>query len=438
VSDLAMTESEDAHGLDVQDLGIEKGARIVNGIRNINGLTSRNGLISKNGLRILNGLSLKNGLTSVNGLLTMNGLATKNGFQTVDGKFVNCFGKADSTCTSPDGLLSRTTGLMQSSEGVITAEYLVRCALNSSDEIRIQKYDGTFASLKGQLGVAPEWRTGSCSTACEEKVSACMLAMLNQAGLHQSITMTAGWAGNPFGTSHTEYDVVEGSFFGNIFKSDAQAYVVSGIDHADSVKLVRKGWMKSVRGLAQRSCNADLAATTTYAGFLKALPTCSVTLIGTSAPKEFAWPAIEQDPNNYDKCSFASTDAGHGGKPSKSTALACSGPGTAVRNFSHVITTWQRTNQWIDSCRDVPEGGRALVNCAAGNITKIHFASYGNAGGVCGGYTLGSCHAASTAAKLAACVGKDQCVIDVNNDTFGGDPCPGTRKRLAVSYSCEN
>ena len=34
------------------------------------------------------------------------------------------------------------------------------------------------------------------------------------------------------------------------------------------------------------------------------------------------------------------------------------------------------------------------------------------------------------------CTGKETCDVDVNGNTFGGDPCPGTAKYLHVHYRC--
>jgi len=86
--------------------------------------------------------------------------------------------------------LSRTTGLMKDAPGVVTAEYLVRCALPAGRAIKIQDYTGAFVTLPGQVGVAPEWSTGSCSHECEEKVTSCLLAFINQDGYHIPITLS--------------------------------------------------------------------------------------------------------------------------------------------------------------------------------------------------------------------------------------------------------
>ena len=37
----------------------------------------------------------------------------------------------------------------------------------------------------------------------------------------------------------------------------------------------------------------------------------------------------------------------------------------------------------------------------------------------------------------AACNGKNSCGVEVNTNTFGGDPCVGTYKYLEIKYVCE-
>jgi hypothetical protein len=43
-------------------------------------------------------------------------------------------------------------------------------------------YNGVSYSFAGQIGVAPEWENSACGTACQELVTACMLAHVNATG----------------------------------------------------------------------------------------------------------------------------------------------------------------------------------------------------------------------------------------------------------------
>jgi hypothetical protein len=173
-------------------------------------------LSTTNGLATVNGLSTHNGLTS-NGLNTVNGLATVNG-------------------------LSSTTGLMTTDAGRATVGYLVRCALAAGVTITKRDQNGTTYSYSGELGLAPQWQTGSCDTDCQETISACMLAHINTAGVHIPLWVVAqdpsvGWSLSP------AYPNQEGSFFGNIFLPGAHgvpsnqmaAYYCDGIAYNKDV-----------------------------------------------------------------------------------------------------------------------------------------------------------------------------------------------------------
>jgi hypothetical protein len=90
------------------------------------------------------------------------------------------------------------------------------------------------------------------------------------------------------------------------------------------------------------------------------------------------------------------------------------------------------------------ENDSMLLECmdAGAVISTIPFASYGNAPtGKCPALSPGACAAPSanvTAVVAAACVGRSRCSIPVSNGAFGGDPCPGTPKVLAVAARCSS
>lgn len=203
--------------------------RTRNGLQTVNGLRSRNGLITVNGLSTTNGLRTRNGLTTINGLRTRNGLTLDS-----NGLAVDCSGRtAGVNCTGePDGLLSAATGLMSSDEGIHTASYLIRCALPATKSVRVKDYTGALITLPGELGLAPEWADGDCSSACQEKVSACLMAFTNGDGEHVDIEMAAPFV---LGTGHSyEYRYQEASFYGNMFVSPPKAFYCVGKDFAKS------------------------------------------------------------------------------------------------------------------------------------------------------------------------------------------------------------
>jgi hypothetical protein len=197
-----------------------------NGLRVVNGLRTTNGLISANGLRTTNGLRVVNGLRSINGLRTINGLRVVNGLD------VDCTGKtAGVDCIGePDGLLSDATGLMSSPEGETTASYLVRCALARADSLRIKDYSGALVVLEGELGLTPEWKDGQCEGPCQEKISACLMALTNGDGVHEDVELAAPFT---LGSAHS-FPYQEAAFYGNLFTDPPRAYYCVGRDYAKS------------------------------------------------------------------------------------------------------------------------------------------------------------------------------------------------------------
>jgi len=91
----------------------------------------------------------------------------------------------------------------------------------------------------------------------------------------------------------------------------------------------------------------------------------------------------------------------------------------------------------VATCAAVDENQTLTLSCPAGRkILSINFASYGTPNGSCGGYTIGTCHAANSASIVgAACIGQNSCTVNATNGVFG-DPCVGTLKRLWVQASC--
>ncbi|WVZ12992.1 hypothetical protein V8G54_017522, partial [Vigna mungo] len=117
------------------------------------------------------------------------------------------------------------------------------------------------------------------------------------------------------------------------------------------------------------------------------------------------------------------------------------------------ISLLKRTTASV--CSDIYEGQPTLKNrqmlasgkinrpkahlwCPPGlKISQIKFASYGLPLGTCGNYREGSCHAhRSYDAPEKNCIGKQSCSVTVAAKVFGGDPCPGTAKKLSLEALC--
>lgn len=120
------------------------------------------GLTSENGLAAINGLTASNGLVASNSLQAINGLSTING-------------------------LSAINGLMTSDAGRSTADYLAKCSLANGDYIDKQDNYGTWRRYYGRLGVGTVWKNGTCDEACQQRISACMMAHMNSTGNHVPI-----------------------------------------------------------------------------------------------------------------------------------------------------------------------------------------------------------------------------------------------------------
>ncbi|XP_020592061.1 beta-galactosidase 2-like isoform X1 [Phalaenopsis equestris] len=78
------------------------------------------------------------------------------------------------------------------------------------------------------------------------------------------------------------------------------------------------------------------------------------------------------------------------------------------------------------------------LSCEQGkNITSIKFASFGTPEGLCGGYSEGSCHAHKSYGLFEKrCIGRQSCAVAVVPEVFGGDPCEGVMKSVAVEAIC--
>ena len=166
--------------------------------------TGDDALVSVNGLSLINGLSSINGLNSLNGLNSFNGLNSVNG-------------------------LANGVGLMTSADGRTTLSYIVKCALPAGRSFANGDQNNQTYTFAGQLGVAPEWESGSCDTDCQERVSACVLAHVNTTGQHIQLWLDSDVPSIGWGRS-TDYPYQEGSFFGNIFESPPKAYYCDGKD----------------------------------------------------------------------------------------------------------------------------------------------------------------------------------------------------------------
>jgi len=109
---------------------------------------------------------------------------------------------------------------------------------------------------------------------------------------------------------------------------------------------------------------------------------------------------------------------------------------TRGSDFDTVVAVYSHSGSVIQSGAEqgeIHEGGTLSLAAPAGAVfTGVSFASYGTPNLVNGNYSLGSCHAATTASVIASIfVGRNSASVSASNAMFG-DPCPGTFKRLYV------
>ena len=84
-------------------------------------------------------------------------------------------------------------------------------------------------------------------------------------------------------------------------------------------------------------------------------------------------------------------------------------------------------------CGTVGEPGSFTLTAPVGHVfDKVLFASYGTPDGICGSFSIGSCHSATSQSVVEGLLlGNNSATLTASNTPFG-DPCPGTSKRLYV------
>ena len=144
--------------------------------------------------------------------------------------------------------LAAGAGLMTSDAGRKTVSYLVRCALAAGDTLVKQDHNGNNYTYAGQIGLAPQYKTGGCNKDCTEELSSCLMAHINTTGVHiplwlDSPMASIGWGQSPF------YPTQEGTFFGQIFVTNStnklDAYYCNGANVASNEVPGRLGGAQS-------------------------------------------------------------------------------------------------------------------------------------------------------------------------------------------------
>lgn len=144
--------------------------------------------------------------------------------------------------------MAEAYGLLTTTEGRKTAEYLVECALPADHSIT-KTIDGQSVVFYGHLGLAPQWESGSCDNTCQAWVSACLLARTNVTQQPVDLWLQADHPAIGFGLPPSgEAMVLEGSYYGNLFWAGSYLHFCEG-EEDGMVASVREG-----RTCASGSC----------------------------------------------------------------------------------------------------------------------------------------------------------------------------------------
>jgi hypothetical protein len=103
----------------------------------------------------------------------------------------------------------------------------VKIAYPAGHSLTKTDQNGVSYTFQGALGVAPEVEFGTCDVDCQEKLSAALLAHVNNSGLHVGIWLVGGDNGIGWGTS-PDFPFQEAAYFGNLFASNMPGNYCSG------------------------------------------------------------------------------------------------------------------------------------------------------------------------------------------------------------------
>jgi hypothetical protein len=105
---------------------------------------------------------------------------------------------------------------------------IAKCSQSSSFELRAPNSGPTFP---GQWAMFPDWRSQSLvGVAARERVSACLLSLVNAANQTVSLCLIGPGAGFNDPCSDSSFNVREAGFFGDLFRESPTAYIAGPAD----------------------------------------------------------------------------------------------------------------------------------------------------------------------------------------------------------------
>ncbi len=137
-------------------------------------------------------------------------------------------GKLDAAALSSKTI----SGALDSSPGLAgLLEYVVECALAPGQVVDL-RIAGKTVKLEGSFGMSPGWAKGPCDEACQEWVTACLMARTNVFTIPVSLYFVTNHpAAHNKGMTAAEaaiYGVEEGAFYGNWFLDPPRQYACWG------------------------------------------------------------------------------------------------------------------------------------------------------------------------------------------------------------------
>jgi len=132
-----------------------------------------------------------------------------------------------------DGTLaSATANLSGTQDGREVLSYVMSCALGAGDSLSVPALSAALPkqTVAGSIGLAPKWKTQPLSAAEKRWVSACVLSRTNLYGVEVKLSMrgSASALGLVLGES-LGYLLVEGAFYGDLFKPQPEMYACSSL-----------------------------------------------------------------------------------------------------------------------------------------------------------------------------------------------------------------
>jgi len=121
-------------------------------------------------------------------------------------------------------------------------KYVARCALEANQTLSANPDAGASpnSSFPGLVGLGPEWLTGKCDQDCQQRVSSCLLSLVNRTGRHVALSLSSA-APSLLGklapnADDRPFPHQEGAFFGNVWTGQAFSCQGTQVDKGPQAK----------------------------------------------------------------------------------------------------------------------------------------------------------------------------------------------------------